>query len=67
MKAFSTVCILSECLDDGDCQITHVCSTVNSTSGVCVNPCDSFKSQCVEGTICTVSNRMPSCQGKRGQ
>ena len=63
-KSSSTMYIVSECLDDGDCPMTHICSALNSFMKVCVNPCESFKSQCEEGTICTVDNRTPSCQGK---
>ena len=51
--------VISECYNDGHCSDALAC-----VNGICIDPCESFKSQCDEATICIVSNHTASCKGE---
>ena len=56
--------VISVCYNNGHCPDALACSVTNSTNGNCIDPCESFKSQCNEATTCIVSNHTASCKGK---
>ena len=61
--------VISVCYNNGHCPDALACSVTNLTNGNCIDPCESFKSQCDAGndtqtTVCIVSNHTPSCKGE---